>query len=255
MRRKALGPADHETATSLSDLGLLLRDKGDRAGAEALLRETLAVTRTSRGPKHPDVATALANLALTVNERGDPAAAEAMFREALAIGQASLGKDHPGNAQRLVNLAGTLRREGKLAEAEARNEEALALSRPALGRDHPAVARQEVSLAHIYLDQGRPAAARSLLLHVLEVQQQSYAAGDWRLGTTQSLLGAASTRLSRFAEAEPYLLRAFDLLPVPPGSEGPKARESRANRERLIALYEAWGRPEKAAIYRSPLTP
>ncbi len=252
IRRKALGPADHETATSLSDLGLLLRDKGDRAAAEALFRETLAVTRTTRGPQHPDVATALGNLALAVNERGDPAAAEAMFRQALDIGQASLGRDHPANAQRLANLAGALRLQGKLAEAEARSEEALAISRTALGRDHPAVSRQEVGLARVDLDQGRPAAAKALLLHALAVQQRSYAAGDWRLGITESLLGVAYTRLSRFSAAEPCLLRALELLPVAPASEGPKPREGRANRERLVALYEAWGRPEKAAPYRSP---
>ena len=249
IRRKVLGPADHETATSMSDLGLLLRQKGDRAGAEALFRETLAVTRKSSGPKHPDVATALANLALTVNERGDHAAAEAMFREALAIGRAALGREHPGNAQRLANLACVLRLRGKLAEAAAKNEEALALSRPALGVDHPAVARQEVGLAHIYLDQGRPAAAEPLLRHALGVQQRSSAADDWRLGATQSLLGEACTRLSRFAEAEPYLLRALELLHVTPGSEG---REARDNLARLVALYEAWGRPEKAARYRVP---
>lgn len=255
IRQKALGPADHETATSMSDLGLLLRQKGDRAGAEILFRETLAVTRGSRGPKHPDIATALANLALTVNERGDHAAAEAMFREALAIGNASLGRDHPNNAQRLANLAGVLRVQGKLAEAAARNEEALALSRPALGLEHPAVARQEVGLARVYLGQGRPAAAEPLLRHALGVQQRGMsagAAGDWRLGATQSLLGDACTRLSRFAEAEPYLLRAFELLQVTPGSEGREAREARDNLARLIALYEAWGRPEKAAPYRSP---
>jgi eukaryotic-like serine/threonine-protein kinase len=246
IRRQTLGPADHETATSLSDLGLLLREKGDRAGAEALFREALAVTRKSRGPRHPDVATALGNLALTVSDRGDPAAAEAMYREALTIGQASLGRDHPANAQRLANLAGALRREGKLAEAEARNEEALAISRPAYGRDHPAVALQEVSLAHIYLDQGRPAAAEPLLLHALAIQRRRFsagAAGDWRLGVTQSLLGAACTGLSRFAEAEPWLLRAHELLPPrsgpgkrrltvrcwrPPGSAGvPPATNSR----------------------------
>jgi serine/threonine protein kinase/Tfp pilus assembly protein PilF len=252
IRRQALGPADHETATSMSDLGLLLRDKGDRAAAEALFRETLAVTRTTRGPQHPDVAAALGNLALTVNERGDPAAAEAMFREAVDIGQASLGRDHPANAQRLANLAGALRLQGKLAEAEARSEEALAISRTALGPDHPAVSRQEVGLARVDLDQGRLAAATTLLLHALAVQQRSYAAGDWRLGITESLLGVAYTRLSRFSEAEPCLLRALELLPVAPGSEGLKAREGRANRERLVALYDAWGRPEKAAPYRSP---
>ena len=251
LRRKVLGPAEHDTATSMSDLGLLLREKGDLAGAEALFRETLVVTRKTRGPHHPDVATSLANVAQSVNER-DPAAAEPMFRQALAIGQASLGRDHPRNAQRLVYLAGALRLEGKLAEAEARGEEALAISRPALGRDHPTVARQEVGLARVYLDQGRPAAARTLLLHVLAVQRKSYAADDWRLGATESLLGAAETRLSRFAEAEPYLLHAFELLPATPDSEAPKAREARDNLSRLVALYQAWGRPEKVALYRAP---
>jgi len=255
IRRQALGPADHETATSMSDLGLLLREKGDRAGAEALFRETLAVTRKTRGPRHPDVATALSNLALTVSDRGDPAAAEAMYREALTIGQASLGRDHPANAQRLTNLAGALRRQGKLAEAEARSEEALAISRPAYGREHPAVALQEVSLAHIYLDQGHPAAAEPLLLHALAVQRRRFsasAAGDWRLGVTQSLLGATYMGLSRFAEAEPWLLRAHELLPTRPGPETRQAREARANLSRLVALYEAWGRPAKAALFRSP---
>ena len=246
IRRRALGPADHETATSMSDLGLLLRDKGDRAGAEALFRTVLAVTRATRGPRHPDVAAALGNLALTVNERGDPAAAEPMFREALQIGEASLGKSHPANAQRLANLAGNLRLQGKLAAAEAANGEALAISRPALGADHPAVARQEVGLARIYLDEGRPADAETLLLHALAVQERSYAAVDWRLGATESLLGDACTRLSRFSEAEPYLLRASAILPLVPEAEGPEAREARANRERLAALYRIWGRSETA---------
>jgi eukaryotic-like serine/threonine-protein kinase len=252
IRRKALGPAHHETATSMSDLGLLLRQKGDRAGAEALFRETLAVTRKSSGPKHPDVGTALANLALTVNERGDHAAAEAMFREALAIGRASLGREHPNNAQRLANLACALRLRGKLAEAAATNEEALAISRPALGLDHPAVARQEVGLARVYLDQGRPAAAEPLLRHALGVQQRRSAAEGWRLGATQSLLGDVCTRLSRFAEAETWLLRAFELLQGTPGSESREAQEARDNLAHLVALYEAWGRPEEAAAYRVP---
>ncbi len=251
IRQKVLGPTDPETATSMSDLGLLLRYKGDRAGAEALFRECLAVTRATRHGMHPDLGTALANLALTVNERGDHAAAEAMFREALVIGEASLGKGHPDIALRLTNLAGALRLGGKLAEAEAKAEEALSLSRPALGSDHPNVARQEVGLARVYLDQGRPTAAAALLLHALGVQQRDSNLDDWRQGMTHSLLGTAYTRLSRFPEAEGHLLRAFQILEVTPGSEGQETREARDNLARLVALYEAWGRPERAARYRA----
>lgn len=211
IRRKVLGPYDHETATSMSDLGHLLRQKDDRAGAEALFRETLIVTRKSSGPKHPDVATSLANLASTVRERGDHKTAEAMLREALMVSQGSLG------------------------------------------REHPSVARQEVGLARVYLAQGRLADAEPLLRHALGVQLRCYAARDWRLGDTQSLLGEVFMRQGRFAEAEPYLLRAHEILHVPPGSESLKtrqAREGRANLARLAALYEAWGRPERAALYQ-----
>jgi len=251
IRTQVLGPADHETATSMSDLGILLRTKGDLAASEALLRQTLVVTRNTRGPMHPDVGTAISNLALTLNERGNPVAAEAMLREALAIGRASLGKNHPDIAQRLINLAGALRLQGKLAEAAATAEEGLAISRPALGLDHPAVARQETGLARIYLDQGRPAAAKALLEHALEIQRRRYLAEDWRLGTTHSLLGAAYLGLKRLPDAEPHLLRAFEILKPTPGAEGQATREGRENLARLVALYEAWGRPEMAARYRS----
>ena len=248
IRRKALGPADHETGVSLSDLGLLLRKKGDESGAETLLRQSLEVMRTSRGPGHADVGTSLSNLAMAVDERGDHRAAEAMLRESLEIGRASLGREHPRNALKLANLACVLRAEGKLAEAEARSLEALAISRPALGLDHPSVAQQEVGLARVYLDQDRPAAADPLLRHALGVQQRRLPPGDWRIGETLSLLGDASTRLSRFAEAERQLLQASEILE---GSSADRpvrrAREARENRARLDALHGAWRRPAKPA--------
>ena len=251
IRRKVLGPNDHETATSMSDLGLLLRAQGDRAGAETLFRQTLAITRATRPPMHPDVGTALANLALTVNERGDHAAAEAMYLEALTIGRTSLGKDHPDNAQRLANLAGALRQGGKLPESAARGEEALAISRPALGSDHPAVARQEVVLARTYLAQRRLAAAEPLLLHALEVQRRRPVAEGWRLGATHSLLGEICTATGRYPEAERHLLQAQESLKVKPDPDSFETREARANLARLAALYEAWGKPDEAAKYRT----
>ena len=243
IRRKVLGPADHETGVSLSDLGLLLRKTGDASGAETLLRESLEVMRTSRGPRHSDVGTALSNLAMAVDERGDHRAAEAMLRESLEIGQASLGREHPRNSLKLANLACVLRAEGKLAEAEARSLEALAISRRALGMDHPTVAQQEVGLAQVHLGQGRPAAAEPLLRHALGVQQRRLPSGDWRIGETLSLLGEAETRLSRFTEAEPCLLRAAELLEGPSSNRSlQKAHQARENRARLAALQAARGR-------------
>ena len=42
IREKALGPDHPDTATSLNNLALLLKSKGDYAGAEPLCRRALA---------------------------------------------------------------------------------------------------------------------------------------------------------------------------------------------------------------------
>ena len=62
-----------------------------------------------------------------------------------------------------------------------------------------------------------------------------------------SVLGAALMALARYDEAE-VLLNAQRVLKDIPGAQG---QEARATRTRLVALYEAWGRPEKAAVYRA----
>lgn len=78
----------------------------------------------------------------------------------------------------------------------------------------------------------------------LAVRLRAFGENDWRVGMTESLLGSALTSLKRFDEAEPLLVRARRILKDVPGPQG---REARATVTRLRALYEAWGRPDKAA--------
>ena len=77
---------------------------------------------------------------------------------------------------------------------------------------------------------------------------------DWSFYQTRSLLGEALLGLHSFAEAEPLLLSGY---------EGMKARESEIPRDerpslnaaarRVLHLYEAWGRPEQARIWKEKL--
>ena len=71
----------------MGDLGLLLWQRGDLAGAEPLLRRSLEISRQTLGDNHPNVSSGLSNLGLVVADRGDYATAERQFREALAIQQ------------------------------------------------------------------------------------------------------------------------------------------------------------------------
>jgi hypothetical protein len=77
---------------------------------------------------------------------------------------------------------------------------------------------------------------------------------DWRRFHTMSLLGGALLGQGRYAAAEPLVVAGY---------EGMMAREARIAvpdrsrlreaAERVIQLYEAWGRPEKTDAWKAKL--
>ena len=69
---------------------------------------------------------------------------------------------------------------------------------------------------------------------------------DWSVGATKSLLGAALTALARYDEAETMLLDARKDSDALPRASG---RDTKLNVTRLIDLYDAWGKPGRAAEY------
>ena len=251
IRRKALGDEHRDTVSSLNDLGLLLLQKGDLAGAEPLLRQCVASNRKLLGEGHPDVATAMGNLALVLQAKGDHAEAESLIRQALSISRKALGDRHLDVGIKLNNLAKSLRLQGKYDEAAAALEEALQITRPALGNDHQRTIHFTVALALVRLEQGQARVAEPMLRHALQVRVRTLPADDTRLLHTKSVLGAVLTKLARYDEAERLLVDVHNVLKDPnaPGEEGQVAK---VNLTRLVALYEAWGQPEKAAAYRLP---
>ena len=77
---------------------------------------------------------------------------------------------------------------------------------------------------------------------------------SWLRFHTLSQLGASLTGQGKFAEAEPFLLTGYDGL-VERQSTIPAARrqELEAAGTRLTQLYQAWGKPEKAAEWSRKL--
>jgi hypothetical protein len=104
------------------------------------------------------------------------------------------------------------------------------------------------------LDRGRHADAGPILSDCLAIRRKVQP-GDWKTFQAQSSLGAALLCQGAYTEAEPLLVAGY---------EGLKAREQEIPRffaryrlaeasGRVIRLYEAWGRPEQAAAWRSKL--
>jgi serine/threonine protein kinase/tetratricopeptide (TPR) repeat protein len=247
IRRTVFGDEHRETATSKSDLGLLLLQRGNLSGAERLLRENVATTERLLGTMHPNTASAKASLASAMLAAGDPAGAELLLREAARVNRSVFGPDRPEYAQMLNSLAGAVEAQGRLAEAESLLDECLRIAERNFPADHPRVLTYTVNRARVHIERGRGRDTESVLRRVLAARQRLLPAGDWRIAQAQSLLGAALLAERRFDEAESLMLEADRVLSGVPGAEG---NERRANRDRLVHLYTAQGRRDRANIYR-----
>ena len=86
-----------------------------------------------------------------------------------------------------------------------------------------------------------PHATEPLLREALALRQHALPEGHWHIAEAQSLLGRCLTGLGRYDEAEPLLLAAYAGLQATRGDQDAHTAQAR---EALVALYEAWDRPE-----------
>jgi eukaryotic-like serine/threonine-protein kinase len=250
LQRKLLGNEHPDVANGLNNLATLLYAKADYAAAEPLLREALALRRKLLGNDHPAVANSLNNLAAVLSAKGDYAAAEPLFRETLALHRKLLGNEHPTVAASLNNLALLLRDKGDYTAAEPLFREALQLRRKKLPEGHPGIADTLIGLGLLLTDKGEAQDGEPFLREGLEIRRKALPTGHWQTAEAESVLGACLTALQRYAEAEPLLVESYPRIKAKRG-ERDKATLKALNR--IIALYQAWGKPSKVAEYRALL--
>ncbi len=248
--RKVLGEEHPDLATNLSNLSVLLYAKGSYDSAEPLCREALAMRRKLLGEDHADVALSLNNLAVLLKAKGDYAGAEPLYREALSIHRKLKGEEHPNVAQAMHNLARLLHDKGDYAAAEPFYRQALELRRKRLPEGHPDIALSLIGLGQLLTDRAIPQSAGLLLHEALEIRRKTLPSGDWRIAEAGSVFGGCLVALQRYDQAEPLLLESYTILKA---KRGERNRLTQETVKRLVALYEAWGKPEKVAQYRAVL--
>jgi hypothetical protein len=75
----------------------------------------------------------------------------------------------------------------------------------------------------------------------------SLPAGHPYASEAESVRGGCLVLAGRFAEAEPLLLGSH---PVLEARMGERSLEARLAKQRIVRLYEAWGKPDQAAQHR-----
>jgi len=229
LSEKALGSPDAATVAALG--GLAFR-KGDLSLAEERLREAVALTAFD-GPQR---ARAMAELGWTLFVRGEVAAARASLAEAIAMLRRTAGDGHPDVGSHLNLLAQVLFLSGDRDGAKA-----LALKEVKRHRTHVLLAFAGTFL----VEGGRHAEAEPLLRECLAIRERDFP-DDWTRYNAMSMLGDCLAGLAKFTEAEPLLLGGYEKINPPPQFAGRKQEAL----DRIVKMYEAWGKTEKAEEWR-----
>src|SRR5207244_2233638 len=133
--------------------GLVLRDQGEQAGAEKLMRESLELHRKGPQGEGPGTAITLGNLGLVLWE-GRLKEAEGFLRQALDLKRKLFGEGHYELASTSHNLALVLRDRGEFDQAESIERQGLAIITRVAGAGHPGAIDGRSNLATILRRRG-----------------------------------------------------------------------------------------------------
>ncbi|HEX6737603.1 MAG TPA: serine/threonine-protein kinase, partial [Vicinamibacteria bacterium] len=277
-RQRVLGPSHPDTIRSLVFLNELLLDlkqvpESRQFAKQAIDAYEAAIAVPQPDPnvmyqyaryvsglepedmRNPQRALAVAEKAVALTERkqyqplvelgnayeltGQPDQAIATLREALALPEASRSWTTEGL------LVAALQKHRPPEELERFLRERIEQLRAQRGPDDPMVAKTIRNLALHYQQQARAAEAERAFQEVLAQLRKSHAEGNWEIGRAKSELGGCLAARGAYAEAEPLLLEGYKAV-----SDRPD-RWNKAARERLVKLYEGWGRPADAERWKA----
>jgi serine/threonine protein kinase/tetratricopeptide (TPR) repeat protein len=249
-RRARLGPDHNETLAVMNNLAIINLARGRAADAEPLFREVVRLRRARFGVEDADTIIGIVNLGRYYYDAGRLADADPFLAEGadLALKHLTIGHSYAHTA--VGNLALLRIDQGRLAEAERLLRRLLDFQHLYLGPHSDLCASARSAMALCLNRQGKfteaEAEARTALAARVALHPDS-----WQTSETRSILGEALAGQKRFAEAEPLLQEGFDGLRrrrdvqdvMPPGRYA-------AARDRLVRLYEAWGKPAEAERVR-----
>jgi serine/threonine protein kinase/Tfp pilus assembly protein PilF len=259
--RDKLPPEHPHALTIRTNLAGAYFAAGRQSDALKLLEEMLQLRKTKLGPNHADTLGGMNNLGWAYQQAGRLSDAVPLFEEALKRCRESLGPTHPETLASLNNVASAYHSLGRLAESVQLHEESLRLLKEKLGPGHRQTLSSMNNLASAYRSVKRLAEARALYEESLRGLKQALGpthpdtlATMHGLAMTCQDLGASLVAQKRYEEAEELLLKSWEELQARaermPASDRTELTRSM---ERLVALYDAWGKPDKTKEWRQKL--
>jgi len=250
VERRVLGNEHPDTLTSMSNLALLYDRRRKYAQAEPLCIQALEGRRRVLGEEHPATLQSMNNLAGLYSTQGQYAKAEPIYVKTLELSRRVLGDKNPETLNLMNSLASLYENQGQLAQANLLARELVVLQREQAGVDSLEYAGALVLLGRNLLSQDEYAEAEAIVRGCLAIRERKDP-DRWTTFNARSLLGGALLAQEKYAEAEPLLVSGYQGLKVRQAklpSEGERFLTDAL--ERLVQLYDAWGRPDQAATWR-----
>jgi non-specific serine/threonine protein kinase/serine/threonine-protein kinase len=255
-RRRTLGAEYPSTVSAMELLAQVYGQQAQYGQAEPMRREILEVRRHTLGAEHPSTITAMGNLALALahqRRRETLAEAETLLTAALDAHRRVSGPGHPNTILDAMNLAEVLGAEAKYADAERVLRQALDVSRNALGPEHSLTLGLVSDLGwvrigqHKYVDAEPPLReANAGFVKTMPNHRNRF--------DNESLLGESLMGQRKYAEAEPLLLEGYNGLIARIKTIPAYNMDSVTDAgDRIVRLYDAWGKPAQAAEWREKI--
>ena len=230
---KLHGSEHPKVASVANNIGLILKDQGDLAGALEYTQRALTIDEKVYGPGHPHVAIRVNNIGLILKAQGDLAGALEHTRRALAIDEKVHGPEHPDVAIDLSNIGQILQAQGDLAGALDHTRRALAIGEKVYGPEHPTVAIRANNIGQILQAQGDLAGALEHAKRALAIDEKVYGPEHPDVARDANNVGGILQAQGDLAGARPYFERALRICRQFLGDDHPNTQLVRQNLERL----------------------
>jgi tetratricopeptide (TPR) repeat protein len=219
-----------------------------------LFNRVLVFQRAHLSPDHQDVLITMHNLGAAYRDTRRFEEAEPLLHDAVERGKRVLGFEHTFVQTAVANLADLHFRQGKPEATESVLREMVDYHRTHSGPRSQVYDDQLGVLFNNLMRQKKFTDAESVARERLAVRAKNFP-DAWSCFQVKTFVGDALVGQKRFPEAEALLLEGYQGIKARENSIPSAIRAHSLSRalERVVKLYEAWGKEAEAAKWRQQL--
>ncbi len=195
IRRDARPLDNARLAAALANLAQALTDAGLLAGAEANIKEAVALCKAAGRPPSVETADILYQYGhFSLNAKSDPELARKLFTEALSIYRSVPGDQRLGIASALGALSGAAQWSGNFANAEQLTRDSMNLLGATVGRNYPDYSAAMANLGYLLMQQGKYGDAEQMLNEAMQIERGDFGIDNQRVASIEANLGTVYER-------------------------------------------------------------